>query len=626
MKIKTYQSGGIVYLPTVNRNEGVGFPGSTSSSSSSGDSTKVPGFAKEMIDMVKENGLNSDVSVFLNQLDRMLVRAGDPTGENLSMRDILKAAQMANGVRQNYKSYATAEKSLEEQDAWSEPATTARGWLYVMDNETKKISVVSPTEYDPNKQIAMTNQDLMNYRRENPDMAFASDVLDNLAQSVGMKTITDHVTDMIKDFGKTTITGYSEKQANNIRMGMDQIVSGDAGDIRKLLVAGPDGIYKLSQESTVADTHIREALQYLKTTLPNSYLNTLNAKAAAERYSPDALLLQMLWANTDRKATADYDHTTTEDAGIGGAGAAKEKEQLTQGTLPDEVARGTGLQQSTLYLSPEAERVSDKSMMALQAWNAFPLVDEHKKPLYRNNLQELLPQIYNIRGADYSQITFGNQVVNSDDLKALVWDGKSQVKRVALPKKMSENGEVVPDLDLLVAYNEILADVSDKPGMSKLEIQQKLKDKLGYVSNDIIIDNDNNIIIRPEKIGFFLSFAAYANRDLLDINDNSKKFLHHLDRTEGRALKDDYNKLVQYGKLDANKKTPKIHDVSSARGNDFYYGNIYMPINDSTQGFYLSNDQWYDKNTFRYVGQKGYLNTAIQNNTSNDNWITNYGQ
>jgi hypothetical protein len=51
-----------------------------------------------------------------------------------------------------------------------------------------------------------------------------------------------------------------------------------------------------------------------------------------------------------------------------------------------------------------------------------------------------------------------------------------------------------------------------------------------------------------------------------------------------------------------------------------------MPINDSTQGFYLSNDQWYDKNTFRYVGQKGYLNTAVQNNTSNDNWITNYGQ
>lgn len=117
MKIKTYQSGGIVYLPTVNRNEGAGFPGTASSSSSSGDTSKVPGFAKEMIDMIKQNGLNSDVSVFLSQLDRMLVRAGDPTGENLSMRDILKAAQMANRVKQNYKSYDTAEKSLEAQDA-----------------------------------------------------------------------------------------------------------------------------------------------------------------------------------------------------------------------------------------------------------------------------------------------------------------------------------------------------------------------------------------------------------------------------------------------------------------------------------------------------------------------------
>lgn len=236
-----------------------------------------------------------------------------------------------------------------------------------MDNETKKISVVSPTEYDPNKQIAMTNQDLMNYRRENPDMAFASDVLDNLAQSVGMKTITDHVAGVIKDFGKTNITGYSEKQANSIQAGMDKIVDGTYGDIRRLLIAGPDGIYKINQESTIVDQDLNAALKYIKSVLPNSYLNTLNAKAAAERYSPDAMLITMLYANTDRKIDANYDHTATEDAGIGRAGAAKDKEQLTQGTLPDEVARGTGLQQSTLYLSPEAERVSDKSMMALQA-------------------------------------------------------------------------------------------------------------------------------------------------------------------------------------------------------------------------------------------------------------------
>lgn len=624
MKIKKYQSGGITYLPTVNRIEGAATTAASSSSSSS-ESSKVPGFAKEIISLIKENGIESDVDVFLSSLQRTLDVAGDPTGENLSMRDILRVLKDVNKVKQNHDQYLTAEKSLEAQDAWAEPATDARGYLYVMDSD-RKVSRIHPSEYDPEKYVSLTNLDLMHIRQIDPSKAYDSEILKNLSSAVGMKTISDYARSVIKDFGKTDITGYSEKTAGKIKSGMDKIIGYGYDDLSKLLFGGPDGVYKTNKVGTIADEDIRLALDYLKSSLPNSYRNTLNAKATAEGYNPDLMLITMLRADTDRKISVDYDHTASEDAGIGGAGAAKEKEQLTQGTLPDEVARGTGLQQSTLYLSPEAERVSDKSMMALQAWNAFPLVDEHKKPLYRNNLQELLPQIYNIRGADYSQITFGNQVVDSNDLKALVWDGKSQVKRVALPKKMSENGEIVPDLDLLIAYNEILAEVSDKPGMSKLEIQQKLKDKLGYTSNDIIIDNDNNIIIRPEKIGFFLSFAAYANRDLLNIDDKSKKFLHHLDRTEGRALKDDYNKLVQYGKLDANKKTPKIHDVSGARGNDFYYGNIYMPINDSTQGFYLSNDQWYDKNTFRYVGQKGYLNTAVQNNTSNDNWITNYGQ
>lgn len=625
MRIKKYQSGGIAYLPTVNRFLEGAAQTAASSSNSSSESSKVPGFAKEIISLIKENGIESDVDVFLNSLQRTLDVAGDPSGENLSMRDILRVLKDVNKVKQNHAQYVTAEHSLEAQDAWAEPATDARGYLYVMDSD-RNVSRIHPSQYDPEKYISLTNLDLMHIRQIDPSKAYDSEILKNLSSAVGMKTISDYARSVIKDFGKTDITGYSEKTAGKIKSGMDKIVGYGYDELSKLLFGGPDGVYKTNKQATIADEDIRLALDYLKSSLPNSFRNTLNAKATAEGYNPDLMLITMLRADTDRKISVDYDQTASTDAGVGRAGATKEKEQLTQGTLPDEVARGTGLQQTTLYLSPEAERVSDKSMMALQAWNAFPLVDEHKKPLYRNNLQELLPQIYNIRGADYSQITFGNQVVDSNDLKALVWDGKSQVKRVALPKKMSENGDIVPDLDLLIAYNEILAEVSDKPGMSKLEIQQKLNDKLGHISNDIIIDNDNNIIIRPEKIGFFLSFAAYANRDLLDINDKSKKFLHHLDRTEGRALKDDYNKLVQYGKLDANKKTPKIHDVSSARGNDFYYGNIYMPINDSTQGFYLSNDQWYDKNTFRYVGQKGYLNTAVQNNTSNDNWITNYGQ
>lgn len=73
MKIKIYQTGGIVYTPTVNRsNYGEASNTGASSNNSSDDAGKVPGFAKELISLVKENGLDSDVQVFLNQVARTL--------------------------------------------------------------------------------------------------------------------------------------------------------------------------------------------------------------------------------------------------------------------------------------------------------------------------------------------------------------------------------------------------------------------------------------------------------------------------------------------------------------------------------------------------------------------------
>ena len=59
----------MAYLPTSNRREAV----QTTASSSTSDSTsKVPGFTKEMIDLVKQNGLDSDVVTFLRQVERTL--------------------------------------------------------------------------------------------------------------------------------------------------------------------------------------------------------------------------------------------------------------------------------------------------------------------------------------------------------------------------------------------------------------------------------------------------------------------------------------------------------------------------------------------------------------------------
>ena len=112
MKIKLYAGGGIAYLPTTNaRGE------AATAASSSSSSSKVPGFADKIIDMVKSEGIDSDVNAFLNQVERTLNLANDPTGQNLSMKEILQLARAASSVKTNYLMFKDAQKALDAEDA-----------------------------------------------------------------------------------------------------------------------------------------------------------------------------------------------------------------------------------------------------------------------------------------------------------------------------------------------------------------------------------------------------------------------------------------------------------------------------------------------------------------------------
>ena len=335
------------------------------------------------------------------------------------MREILKGQRIASLIATNYKDYEKARESLDNQDAWGEMATDKRGYLYVQNQETGKLETINHSDYKDNseKYLALTNEDVMNLRRTDPTLAYRTDILDNISSAVGMKTITDYAKALIKEFGKTSITGYSEKQADKIRTGLEHIVAGDLGDFRGILTGGPDGIYKISSESTVVDTGIKEALNYLVSTLPRNYQNTLSAKATVEGYSPEAMLMQMMYYNTGRSLTAGFDQTATKVTSAGGSTGGSE--QLTQGTLPDEISRGH-LQQTTAYVSMNPERAADNAMMAIAAWNAGPLVKKNGEQLYRNNFDTLVPEVYNLLEADKQSVTFGNQVVGPNHTKALV--------------------------------------------------------------------------------------------------------------------------------------------------------------------------------------------------------------
>lgn len=602
MKIKVYQSGGIVYLPTSNRQEGATTSASVaSSSSSSSDDSKVPGFAKELISLIKESGLDNDVTFFINRLQRTLDVTGDPSGQNISMREILSAAKMANKVKQSREFYDKAISSLESQDAWSEPAVSTSGGLYVLNSESGKVEVIKPQTYDSSVHRIMTNADVMEYRRNNSNAVFDTTTLNDLSNAVGMKTITDYIRGLIKDFGKTSITGYTEKKGNEIKTGMDKLLSLDSEDIYKLISAGPDGVYKINKESTLADQDLTAALNYIWTALPKHYKSTLIAKAVGEQYSPEALITMMIQYDTPRSITPSYDHSASADSGHSGA-SGNESGAHVQHTLAETYAEGeNAIPPTRLRITPDDSRV-DISAYAQNVGKIRLDTGSGKegKPMPVSNLAQIREDAYAIANVTRDRtVVFGDQLIDPNQIGGVVYDG-SDVYRVVLPAKTINGGrDIVPDFELQEQLDEILENATNQ-GADESTINRYLQQACPGARYN---SQTGQIELPADRKHAFLTFQGIAADNYIDFDKNS----NYITKTDFNA--DAYMEATSYGYANHDKNDPKRVEGSADSGwffpgrtkNHLYRGNVFMPISSPMAGSMGYNQEYIPRSSYTNI-------------------------
>lgn len=619
---RIYQSGGVVsYTPFIPNS---GTASTTSSSKSTDKQDKITGtLQKEIIDVLKENGIQSDVDTFLSTANAFLNKSQHlstmslfgGSSDDYSMTDLIQVLSMANRVKQNKAQYDVASDRLKTQDAWNEVAVSNDGKIYVYSEEG--LRTVSADEYHKNrdKYQALTNSQVLGLREQDSNLAFNSNVLRDMSGALGLKTITTQLMDTVSKFGTMSRTEYTKNTGDAI--------SQSAWDGMQILLGeGPQGYYKATTKSE--KENVQSALRYLWSSLGTDGQARLRAETAVSGGDPNRnqydLLLQTIEHHTDFEQSVDFDKTATEYDPDGDGKGSNSGDALTEGTLAMEVARGN-LTETTAYMSPVAQRVSDKAMMAFKAWNAGQLQDKQGDILHANNLQDLIPKITQAKSADTSTVVFGNQLLTNEQIAGVVWDGNSLATRVALPRKFV-NGKQVPDFDLMMQLNELNGWIKDNPGVTNLEIQQKMQ---GLASEGVYFDsNTQSYQVDPNKMGIFLSFAAYGSDDLMDIKDESKPFLQKLTRREGKAIKTQFNNLVHYGNLTPNRKDKQKNDLESSEGNDFYYGNVYIPIIDPMQATLTTREQLYPKSMFVNSVKQNELGQQISQAQQQSNWTTNF--
>lgn len=613
MKIKSYQVGGVVYTPFVpnqaQTTTGTSANSSTTKSSDSGDG-KLTGIKKEIVDILKSNGIPSDVDLFLTKANSFLANSTSlsnmslfgGTNDDYDLSDLVKIQKMANDVKWNKDRHEKAVANLDDEDAWGEVALDSRGYMYVKDQDGN-LTTVSASEYakgyDDQKYMAVTNEQLLGYREaKGSPLAMNSDVLSSIGGAIGIRSVQDYLLGLVEKLGTTTEQGYASKKQT-------QIVNG----IEKLMAAGPDGYYKITDEHQAKD--VNAALTYLYSQLSEPMKRTLRATIASEGGDPAKdsaeFISLILTQNTDHSQKADFDSATTKFVLEQTNG---DKTKTEKDTYLNRIATGQG-EYSRVGLAPQGAIASRGGLMVQAVDFGAMLGTDLKSILPQMSLSDLRTQAEALKATFDQDITFGNQIISAEDERGILWDGRSHLTGVMLPYTTDHRGQIKPDLDLVDRYDAMMQKVGNKK-LTQIELSSLLEEfKIPASAIDFQTVQLKNTML-------FLSFTAYAGEDTIDMTDSTMRWTEEVDRSEAGAIKATYDNMLTYGTTNPGKKSKKIDSGLRKSGKgEFRRGNVYIPIKSPYLGMHMSMNQNIPQSIVNNFAQRSTLATTMAgaNNT-----------
>lgn len=629
MKIKRYQTGGIYYTPffrdSVTQAESQNT--NTNSNVNSKETKDSELIQKEIINVLKENGLPNDVDYFLSKADAFLKKSQNlgslfNAGQTPSydMSDLIRLQSLANRIKHNNELHTQASQQIIKEGSGSEVAITNTGNLYVLD-EDEGIKTIGLDAYhkNPNQYRVLTNSELIQLREEQPELAYNGTILTDLANTVGMKSIVEYVKSTISSFGTNKSANqfdrYTTKQKGQIERGFEQLLGFDS----------PDGVYKGTVSTTTSDQGYSDeksldvAINYLYRTLPGNMKNVLKANAAAEGLDPNNikdvqnLLTMAIVEHTNHsreiKQTLDYDATASQSSGSGDP-----KARWEEMTREEMITTGNGgVEYTPVTIS------SSKSRSGIRI-----LAQPYGKPLDTSGKQIGMGTIRDIFGEKdrigssvaLNSVTYGNKILSENDLDYIVYDGVSNLERAYLPIDQNiyaTTGKITPDLDAIRRYEEFQKWIDDGYGVVPNSIIMKLKE----LNLDLVQDpNTKEWVFRDSRP--FIMVNGYASDKAVELDENSE-WVDHVDRLQGSRIFDLYSKYINYGSNVASKSS-KRDDFSGGwfgNANSMYKSVIFLPITDAAIATVTSNHQLTNSNNYVDINNRRNVIEARQSIQTN---------
>lgn len=628
MKFKQYQSGGAIYTPFISSRGVSQAVDTTSASERSASKTDKAADAiqKEIIDILKEHGLQNDVNKFLESANNFLTRSQNLStmtlfggeDDNYTMSHLIGVLQLANGVKRNKGQYDLATANLKEQRAGNEAAIASNGFLYVID-EDYNMSTISPEEFYQNKDRyqVLTNSQVLGLRENDPNLAYNTTILDDVSGAIGMKVITDQLTDIITKFGHLSRSEYINKTGDNI--------SQKTWDGMQILINnGPDGYYKATTKSE--KENLNSAVMYLWNAIGANGQKKLAATAAISGLNPHKnkydIIMQALDLHTDYEQSIDFDSSASNYDPDGDKKRNNSNSSEVTDTLAEKYTSGSGAPPPRYEIL-----MTSKSGVPMYAFtqDLGPVLNSDGKSAKGNaNLEDVLTNGYGLTTVDKRSITFGDQLIEWSDANKIVYDASTNLKRVYLPAT-KVNGRITPDFEMYNKISELNESVKDQ-GLSDDQIAKLVESAYSNLTY-----NRNTGLIEAKNTQLFFTFGAIASTDTYgrDIK-NSNWRIEQSDEVD-RSWQNTYNRLIGYS---TNSSTPKGTETGNREtgngfmpwnwGYKFYKGNIFIPVVEPMLASTIYNDQYWPKEDYRYMTQKAEANARQQIRESASNIKTGF--
>ena len=570
---KKFQYGGVAPF-TIYRPLGIGgessYAQSNTSSSGSGKSEKDTA-AKDKLDMIKElfkniKGLPVDVAKVYQDIMGTLNKA-KALGEELSTDDIatmyLSSMQKMAQLKYSEDAYEKAKALATQNEALNEIAVGTSGEMVFQNLNTGeyKIGTIGSKMFKDKEWNPLTNDQILELRAKSPNMVFNDQMFNIVNNGVGLNKISAEIKSLAAGLSTNDkkIEGISEVQSNRVKAGL-QILAGVQGT--------PDGYYKVTQDSKDSKANVDAALNYIYSVLPTNYKTILAIHSGSEENSK-GLILKYLTS----QAHNSYEESISP---LTGKASDKDKKDTISATFNDLLQRGqVGVPREFSMITKDENTklysLDAKYISQLPKVNSDMSIDEM---LAESEVGKILDSRLGI--------TFGDQVVNPESLKDIMFSVGGGATVVTLPCKY-ENGHKVVNFAIKDEFDEAIKEASKSTPIDWTDntFKQNLANILKQKGLDSLLTT--GMQLDPNMLGQFLVVEGYST-DRVKFNKNSKYIEKVSNPT--KELEERLSQALSTKGLDGKvqKYDVDINDwglgfLFEGGWDDIYHANVFIPLN-----------------------------------------------